>query len=140
MHTEYADITSRLGEPLWWDDVCAPRYEPFQPYLCNDIYADEAMLIEIRCQHCGKAFLVADTWNPFDGISGHLRLSEFAEHNRAEWGDPPAHGCVGDTMTSESVRIAEFWKRSPVPFSGWERKTEYEKPMPPWWLEEDCDG
>jgi len=43
MHTEYADITSRLGEPLWWDDVCAPRYEPFQPYLCNDIYADEAM-------------------------------------------------------------------------------------------------
>lgn len=133
MHADYADIISRLGEPLWWDEVCAPRYEPFKPEDCNNIYAQEAMLIEIRCQDCGRPFLVADTWDTFDQIQGRARPSAHAAHGHAEWGDPPRHGCVGDTMTSESVRIVEFWKNEAL---GWVRAPEYEKPTSSWWAAE----
>lgn len=136
MRADYADITGKLGAPRWWDEVCAPRYLRFRPEDCNDIYAEEAMLIEIRCQACGRTFLVAETWNAFGDANGHPRLSALVEHGHADWGDPPRHDCVGDTMSSESIRVVEFWKR--VLFD-WMRMSELERPTPSWWAVEDTD-
>jgi hypothetical protein len=40
------------------------------------------------------------------------------------YGDPPAHGCVGDTMNCYDLRIVEFWVKD-NPFNK-VRKTDWE--------------
>jgi hypothetical protein len=49
MLRDYQDITSRLGEPYWWDGNGAPRYCVFRPDACG-IYDAYVALCLVRCQ------------------------------------------------------------------------------------------
>lgn len=138
MKPNYSDITSRLGEPLWWDENGVPRYEAFHPSLC-DVYADYAALMIVTCQACGRQFNVAVTRREYveSFEQGCLKLTpttlptvEDAGH--FYYGDPPRHKtgptesgeCLaGDTMTSDPRQILEFWQQEDWE---WKRKPELE--------------
>lgn len=112
MNRGYEDIRSRLGEPLWWDEQCVPRYDPFTPRLMG-VYDNWVCLYEIACQNCGQEFKVAESWRIFDLKEGKRREEVTADEVAAlHFGDPPAHGCIGDTMNCDDLRVLEFWHRN----------------------------
>jgi len=110
MKQEYRDITSRMRKPpLWWDEEGVPRYEPFRPDLCNNIYAEQAALLEIACQRCGRTFLVART----DDSPLGVRLHRAIRDHSIGYGDPPYDpACpAGNTMSSDTLCVMQFWCR-----------------------------
>lgn len=120
MKHHYHDIIERAGPPDWWDQNGTPRYGPFDGKESSpDIYARAVALAEIRCQACGKHFIVQMSLNAYTYYTQYGRevdaacLPNFPDCHLGAWhyGDPPAHGCVGDTMNSEPVRIIEYWDR-----------------------------
>ena len=117
MHDNYSDIKERITEdPTWWDENGTPRYGEFTHERCPDIYANTVVLMQIACQDCGKRFQVqmASGWdNPH-------RLPPKKWH----YGDPPRHGCAGDTMNCEDVAVLEVWQRGNM--SNWERRSDLE--------------
>jgi hypothetical protein len=128
VHHHYADIR-RLTDcpPIWFDEYAVPRYCAFAPDQTANIYAKEACLYEIACQSCGRRFIVCDTWSTVDeALRGIPRLSEqIRAHDELSYGDPPNVECcpAGPTMTSEPVRVLEFWRREK---SEWRRVAELE--------------
>lgn len=135
MLPDYRDIRRRLGEPIWFDARGVPRYDPFHPDLC-DVYASHVALLEIACRACGERFLVAVE------ADRHMTLAragrEPALPSRGDpgsfgyLGDAPWHGdargpCEGVTMTGESVRVVEFWRRGES--VGWQRDPACEVPL-----------
>jgi hypothetical protein len=112
----YKDIRARIPEtPRWFDRHGVPRYDDFTPRSCG-VYAHAVALVEVACQACGQRFLVAVDYDrlelhdmmrvgePLDGLYptvGNIRAFHY--------GDPPSHGCVGDTMNVVSVRVVQFW-------------------------------
>lgn len=116
MLREYDDITSRIDvQPTWYDEQGVPRYEPFQPDMLG-VYDDIASLQKIACQDCGRRFLVAQSseltrrlmWFGVEKANAVTAL----EIARAHYGDPPRHGCVGDTMNVELVAVMEVWRKN----------------------------
>lgn len=107
MHDAYRDIMSRIAEPpTWWDINGTPRWDsPTVPLQ---------LMGRVRCQACDRVFLVALCDNVYiseaifnaagDQVGGDWNLERDAEHLRLrtywDYGDPPFHGCVGDTMNS----------------------------------------
>lgn len=126
MHESYIDITSRIDEePSWYDANGAPRYGEFTPKRCPNIYADIVFLLLIACQDCGKEFRVQMHSDWFNRTGRAYRPS------KAHYGDPPIHGCVGDTMNCEDIEVLEVWKRID---HEWERQPDLEGPIdPPEW-------
>ena len=149
MYQPYGDIRSRLGEPLWHDRNGVPRYEAFHPSSC-DVYAKYAALLKIRCQGCGREFLVADTWSFTDAVERKLMygnemiqwdsegkngrpiedLPDFTSPNCFGYGDAPWHTiegspCSGTTMTTEIVAVVEFWRREDGEYE-WKRDSAHE--------------
>ena len=128
MKADYKDILSRIkSDPLWYGYHGVPRYDPFHPKLCSNIYIDEAILLKIQCQDCHKPFLVemhSSKSNRLQSLEYKvLHMKEFWM-NLIHYGDPPRHDdCAGDTMNAESLQIIEFWKREHL---DWVRKPEYE--------------
>ena len=126
MRQEYPDIKARCGEPLWYDENGTPRYEPFQPRLCSMTYANEAALLLIECQACGRPFEVAITRSPYSNILGvpyPRTLAEDIESGYVHYGDPPVHdGCLaGPTMNCIDKQVLQYWrKREAAPWE-WER-------------------
>lgn len=118
MNHHYRDIRDRLGAPAWWDDAAVPRYCDFSPHETNDIYARQAVLMEIACQDCGTRFLVALTVGPLSDL--------ITDIDTLHYGDPPNAGCcpAGPTMNSVPVRVVEFWQRDSI---DWERRPELER-------------
>jgi len=120
MHENYNDIKDKIKEePQWYDQNGVPRYAPFNVDLCPDIYSNMIGLFWIECQECGQAFnaeMHANYW------------SKELHEPPAKWhyGDPPAHGCVGDTMNCVDIKVIEIWHRERF---DWERLTEYEVMM-----------
>lgn len=124
MKAEYLDIKNKIKEePKWYDENGVPRYDTFSPELSPNIYADEVVLLEIACQSCRKRFFVEMNWDRMRVIFGNDigSFSELLERkiNPIEcilipYSDPPRHNCVGDTMTSDSMRIVQFWKRGDI--------------------------
>lgn len=115
MNQAYEDIKSRIKEvPQWYDDNGTPRYCKFHPDMLPDIYASESILLKIECQYCRKKFLVAMGWSKQDEFFG--KKMGFSEMLRIKhipgYGDPPIHGCIGDTETSDTLKIVEFWKKN----------------------------
>lgn len=117
MHHHYHDIRSRIHEePQWFDEHAVPRYSVFTPDETADIYADEAALVEIACQACGKRFLVCMTWNTWKSIrSPHYKsLHEQIVAKSLHYGDPPNVECcpAGPTMNCEDIRVLEYWAKN----------------------------
>jgi hypothetical protein len=137
MHSYYEDIRSRIkDEPQWYDCHGVPRYDKFKPQDSPNIYAEEVVLIEISCQDCNRRFLVEMNWSMMEMVFNRhsesfstvmklwLKDPDRAKHfPPVHYGDPPAHGCVGDTMNCYDLRIVEFWKKDSFK---WSRVSEYE--------------
>ncbi|MBD3268526.1 hypothetical protein GF373_17800 [bacterium] len=103
MKENYIDIKSRIAEePLWYDENGTPRYDPFHPGLCPNIYSTTVVLLRIACQDCGQEF----------DVEMHGSLFCPIEHpHKLHYGDPPSHGCAGDTMNCEDLEVLEVWYR-----------------------------
>jgi hypothetical protein len=155
VNRSYFDITSRLGEPLWWDDQGVPRYAPFRPQMCG-VYDRYVAYMEIACQACGKRFFVASSVSalgiPYDRervweyANGKARLCRDLmpskrDANHFHYGDPPNHSetddqsCLaGNSMNCIDLRIIEFWEMTCFE---WVRRPEYEIEFDP--LEDVAD-
>lgn len=121
MNDAYEDIKSRIKEqPTWYDVYGAPRYGEIPDDLKEHIR-------RIKCQSCGQVFTVclvhavyhtfrAEMFDfvPVSYETVQLRgrsyrlpalyrcvVTERGVPNHWHYGDPPCHGCVGDTMNSE---------------------------------------
>lgn len=118
MNHSYGDITVRLGLPAWWDEHGVPRYCDFEPQAVSNIYARQAVLLEIACQSCGARFRVCLTIGPLDE-----RVNDVGE---LHYGDPPNTSCcpAGPTMSSVPLRVLEFWQRNA---GDWTRRADLEK-------------
>ena len=128
MKAKYEDIRKRIKEePKWFDSNGVPRYDKFHPKLCPNIYAEEVILMEIECQWCGKRFFVELHWDVSDKIFRNVKPLKECVKEKKEicYGDPPIHHCTGDTMTSDSIRIVEFWERDKKTLE-WKRNKKFE--------------
>jgi hypothetical protein len=120
MHETYDDIKDRIDEePTWYDANGVPRYGEFKPERCPNIYSNQVVLFRIRCQGCSKTFDVEAHSSWFASIKRPRRL---------HYGDPPAHGCVGDTMNCEDEEVLQVWHR-PDAAGLWVRRPELEGPI-----------
>jgi hypothetical protein len=122
MKQKYSDIMSRISaQPLWWDSNGVPRYDEFSYHMRFDTYADEVVLLRIACQACAKEFDAEVSWSRLS-----KRPSMSSETKNIWYGDPPNVGCcsVGPTMSSISLHVIQFWKRST---EGWRRCPEFEE-------------
>jgi len=124
MHDAYEDITSRIKEqPIWYDSNGCPRYDPFHPRLCPDIYATVVVLLRIACQACGQKFDVEMHGNP---------LYELRVPKNLHYGDPPRHDlaegqrCGGETMNCHDLIVLQVWKKQDFT---WKRYPKLEGPM-----------
>lgn len=115
MHPEYEDVTSRIKEsPTFYMMDGYPRYGDFHPKMLG-IYDQYALLVEIACQDCFKKFNVAMGWSDYTYIFRRAQprsLKEIAEN--FHYGDPPRHGCVGDTMNCIDLQVLEAWEQAPL--------------------------
>lgn len=119
----YEDIISRIPEePKWWDENGVPRYCEFEPGL--QPYTDEAALVLIACQSCGREFKVS--------ISVEYRHPSLTTCGDVQYGDPPngcsyddLGPCSGMAMSTDAQRILEFWSRR-NPEHEWKRLPEFE--------------
>lgn len=128
MLPDYSDIRSRITEePVWFDSNGVPRYDPFHPDDVPDIYADEAILYLIKCQSCAEKFKVAAESGNWQRIKGDPHLATRIKDGRIHYGDPPRHGCVGDTMNCDDIRVLEYWRKESFE---WARVAEFEVMLP----------
>ena len=120
MNHDYADIRDLINkDPVWFDENAVPRYCEFGPKHVANIYADECVLLRIECQACGHEFDVAMSRSGSgemvsEAMGGHasLALSMRIVRKGIGYGDPPRGCCdVGATMTSESVKVLQYWHR-----------------------------
>lgn len=113
MHCAYTDITSKLGDPIWWDENAVPRYCPFSPEAAANIYAREVALVEIQCQMCGHQFPVAFSWSSLETLH-NVQIPPISERiikKELCYRDPPNYCCnSGACTTSVPLRVLEFWK------------------------------
>lgn len=117
-----------------------PRYDPYQPGM-QSVYANYDALIEIRCQSCGRVFLVGCCASQFEvgrcehgGTVIKTVLPTVANPGFVWWGDAPSHEvsggrCAGNTMSSELVRVVEFWECTGQ-MPEWTRVSKLEIPLP----------
>ncbi len=114
MRQDYEDIRSRIAEaPKWWDENGVPRYCDFGPRRVADVYADEAALVLIECQECGRNFEVAFSRSRGGGWNVEQFLYERIERKSLAYRDPPNTGCCpsGPTMMSISMKVLQYWSR-----------------------------
>ena len=152
MLNDYSDITSRIAEPpKWYGELGEPRYCDFNPWACG-VYADEVALLLIACQACGREFNVSIEFNltqaqlrayregrsqgPVETLGERLSairdIDTSVKHGfwdvpHLNYGDPPRHDCIGDTMSSDTLAVVEFHRR---PRSDFERVPELEFRLP----------
>lgn len=151
MLPDFADIHEAAGHvrPDWYDENGTPRYAVFHPDMLG-VYDAYALLVTIACQSCAARFGVGLGWGRHDLFRMGLLpagpsvdvLTELA--SGFKFGDPPRHGCGGDSMTSVAVRVEEAWEKGGVPrpraFPKWERRTDVEEvDVLPEWVREDGD-
>lgn len=112
MHTDYRDIRTKAGGGVqWYDEHAVPRYDAFHPQACANVYADEVVLMEVRCQGCSKSFAVCMSKRRGDvGPTLAEQISDKSIH----YGDPPNIGCcpAGPTMNSVPIKVLQYWRRN----------------------------
>jgi hypothetical protein len=53
MKPHYDDIVKAAKTPpLWWDENGTPRFAEFEPTMCANVYAKQAMLMQVVCPRC----------------------------------------------------------------------------------------
>ena len=119
VNARFDDITSRIEEePQWWDSNGTPRYGKFKPDACPCIYSDTVVLLRISCQYCGEEFLVE---------MHRIYIDDNFVPKKLHYGDPPAHGCVGDTMNCNDIEVVKVYDRK---YPGkWKRERNFEGSM-----------
>jgi len=106
MHRSYDDIISRIPEPpIWWQEGGIPRYDPFDPKSSTGVYTTEVALAEIACQVTDARFLVT-----IEGGEDRPVAKAIREGNLC-YGDPPNVPTVPPHMTSEMLRVVQYWWR-----------------------------
>lgn len=130
MRHDYPDLVDLAhgAKSQWYDENGVPRYRPFEPELCPNIYADIRVLMLVRCQNCHQQFAVQMSADAFDSGLRNQPIRNW------HYGDPPAHGCVGDTMNCEDVAILEVWWRG-YPLHEWQRRRDEEGIIDDPWAE-----
>mgnify|MGYP000063990483 CR=1 FL=1 len=129
MWPAYDDIIERAGKPDWYSDSGVPRYGEFKPDLCS-VYGRHIAYLEIACQNCGERFRVASAISMMT-LDPKMPTADAIES--FHYGDPPRHGCIGDTMNVDTLRVIEFWSRGYLeeePYTGWTRRPELEFTYP----------
>lgn len=120
MHNGYDDIRERINEPpKWWDENAVPRYCDFSPKETANIYADEAALVLIGCQNCGREFMVCFSCSQSQIMMAKARgynartLADQIKDKTIHYGDPPNADCcaAGATMNCDDLRVFEYWHR-----------------------------
>lgn len=144
MRVHYKDIIERIGQvPLWFDEHAVPRYEPFSFERIANVYAEEAVLLRIECQNCGRLFDVCMSVSHWQSALDTLfykkplpSLAEQIKTRTIHYGDPPNTGCcgIGCVMNSIPRRVLEYWIRE----SGTKvsRNPELEVDVTPDWVNE----
>ncbi len=148
MFNDYSDITDRIaGRPKWWDEQGVPRYAEFSPDQLANIYAGEAVLMEIACSMCGERFEVAFCYPP-GGCEGTIPesahpLMEAIPNGTIDYCDPPNYGnCQsGPSSGCYNLRVLQYWSRSKG-YGEWIRDPQLEIELPelkelPEWLRRD---
>lgn len=144
MRPKFRDITSQAGQPDWYDLGGIPRYGKFSPDVVAQKFkhpgADYVALMLIMCQNCRNGFRVAvhyhrameetERWI-FSADEDKMELPARSDPGWFHYGDPPAHGCIGDTMNSIPWKVLQFWIWSQD--RGWARWPEYEVGVIPHW-------
>ena len=128
MHIDYQDIRNlTTKEPDWYDHNGTPRYNDYDPTMLG-VYHHYALFAKILCQSCGKPFTIGE------GFHNHYynhKTKEFATYTTDDfhntitnyhYGDPPAHGCCGDTMNCIDNHIIAAYHRAPY---DWKRLPQY---------------
>lgn len=112
MTQTFADIKALTDKlPTWYDEHGIPRYCEFTPDEVVSIYAQRAAFLEISCQCCSEKFMVAMHLDML-GAGTHKEWGDTPEAAALlHYGDPPAHGCTGDSMNCIDLRIVEYWVR-----------------------------
>lgn len=118
MHGTYEDIIKRIDEPpKWYDENGTPRYDAPRPDLAPNIYASQVIFMLIKCQNCEKEFVVEMSYErnyPERELASFTERLENIPKNYVifpiHYGDPPRHGCIGDTMNSIPLKILELWE------------------------------
>lgn len=135
MLAKYEDILKRIKEePVWFDTNGVPRYDKFHPELSPNIYAEEVVLLKIRCQNCHKEFLVEMNWCMMDKVRNEFSksLKEWIKKKGIHYGDPPRHDhedgsrCAGETMNCDDIGVVEFWKQDKKNLWNWKRNKRFE--------------
>lgn len=127
MLPDYDDIKDAIDrEPLWYDGHGVPRYQPFSPTMLG-VYDNFAVFAEIACQNCRRVFYVGVGACRIAFAAGVPTKNSLAGLvNRYHYGDPPIHGCVGDTMNSVAYRVLEAWEHTKATNWEWRRFPDYE--------------
>lgn len=112
MNRSWQDLYALTDEPpLWYGHEGVPRWCPFVEGL--GVYWRWAVLVRIACQACGARFPVGVEVDAMDVVMLEFKsVEQVIEHASSSWGDPPAHRCVGDTMSSDFVGVMQVWKRT----------------------------
>ena len=116
MLIDYPDVTSRITEPpAWYTSQGYPRYCRFIPQETG-VYVKYALLADTACQSCEKKFFIGEGFNR-ENMDAIMRgdkehwLTDFEKIcQNYHFGDPPNHGCIGDTMNCIDLRILEAWE------------------------------
>ena len=146
MLPDYWDILEAIdAEPLWYDGSGVPRYAPFIPSMLG-VYDAFAVHARIACQGCRRPFEVARGWTSrWFAPGAEMGTSELVRPTLDElvrgfrYGDPPRHGCGGDSMQSVGLRILAAWSNSPG--RDWLHHPEYAglSILPEWVSEDDME-
>ena len=128
MHTDYNDIKNAINRPPdWYDHNGTPRYETFKPEMLG-IYDKQAIYAQILCQHCGQPFNVATPHAGYTYHNNNIQDTTLQQNaNNYHYGDPPAHGCIGDTMNCIDNKILQAWERNQNTNNIWQRNKTVEQ-------------
>lgn len=119
MNAQFKDILSRIAEPpTWYDGNGTPRYGPFNPSACPNIYSHTVVLMRIACQACHEHFNVEMHDDGF--------FHRIGDPKKLHYGDPPFHDCSGATMNCEDEAILEVWSRDQADRLEWTRMPNLE--------------
>ena len=123
MNRHYDDLLTLADrKPSFFQQGGVPRWTAFQAGDSTSPYTVDCAIVEIACQLCDMRFHVLME-------SGSRDKQTILERIRAKslwYLDPPNVGCCrgGTSMTSETVRVLEYWERAET--FQWKRNPEAE--------------